>query len=571
MRRIVLLSLLLVLQACSGMRTPSATPRRPRPRPRPPGEPALVVLLVIDQLRADMPIRLMDRFGTGGFRRLYAEGVVSEGAYAHSATETAVGHATLATGALPRVHGIVGNEWSENGQRVYAVDDVTEELLGTRGTGKAPTRLLVETVGDVLLRTHPDALVRSVSAKERSAILLQGHRGGVAYWLDDAAGTFVTSRYYANRLPAWAETFAATRPAERYRAHRWDLMQPEARYVALDDRAFERGCRLLGCTFPHPLDTVTGERAMHALKSTPYGDELTLAFVRELLVNEPIGQDDVPDLLNVSLSSTDYVGHAFGPESREAEDNLLRLDRTIEKLLALLEEQVGHGRYTVVLSSDHGACESPESFAARGLDAGRIDLELLRTTVDKGLRARFHVGVELVSDFVNPSLVLNEQRIAALSLDQRKVERAAAELASEVPGVQAAYARSDLVAGTTPEGPFKQRLEQSTHPTRSGHVYIVPKEHWLLATSPESLTAMHGTPWPYDARVPLVVWGSGARAQRVPRTTDPRDVAPTIARLLRVDAPAASTGQPLREALLSAGARPAAQPLPPPQASVSTR
>lgn len=512
---------------------------------------ALTVLVSIDQLRADMPLKLLPRFGKGGFRRLYEEGVVYDAAtYAHSATETAVGHATLATGALPRDHGIVGNEWSERNTRVYSVDDAASELLGASGAGKSPARLLVQTLGDVLLAAQPAALVRSVSGKERSAIMMGGHKG-TAYWLDEGRGSFVTSRYYADRTPAWVEAFAALRPAERYRAQRWELLAPAAEYVAADDHPWEQrgAAELSGPLFPHAFGDVTGEQFVHALKSTPFGDELTLAFIRALFDAEPLGRDRTSDLLTLSFSSTDYIGHAFGPESREAEDNLLRLDRTLAQLFALLDERVGKGHYVFVLSSDHGACESPEWFLAQGMDAGRVDPELLRRTVDDGLRARFSVGVELVSDFINPTLVLNEQRIASLSLDLSAVEHAAVELVREVPGVHSAHARSDLVARTGPEHPFKVRMEQSTHPERSGHVYVVPKEHWLLATKPDKLTAMHGTPWPYDGQVPIVVWGTGARAQRVLRAVDPRDIAPTLAQLLGIPVPAASTGKPLVEAL----------------------
>ncbi|MDB4972069.1 MAG: alkaline phosphatase [Myxococcaceae bacterium] len=514
---------------------------------------ALTVLISIDQLRADMPVRLLPRFKKGGFRRLYEEGVVYDAAsYAHSATETAVGHATLSTGALPRDHGIVGNEWSERNLRVYAVDDAAEELLGASGTGKSPVRLLSETIGDVLAAEQPTALLRSVSGKERSAILLGG-RKATAYWLDEGLGSFITSRYYAERTPPWVAAFAQLKPAERYRTLRWELLAPESEYVAADDHPWEqRGGAVIGSVFPHAFGDVKGEQYVNALKSTPFGDELTLAFVRAMFDAEPLGRDRVPDLLTLSFSSTDYVGHAFGPESREAEDNLLRLDRTLAQLFELLDERVGKSHYVVFLTADHGACESPDWFTAQGLDAGRVDPELLKRTVEDGLRTRFDVGVELVSDFVNPTLVLNEQRIAALSLDLTAVEHAAVELALTVPGVYSAHARSDLLSGAGPDHPFKLRMEQSTHPERSGHVYIVPKEHWLLATKPDKLTAMHGTPWPYDASVPILVWGTGSAPRHVSRAVDPRDIAPSLARLLSLRVPSSSTGSPLVEALPSA-------------------
>jgi predicted AlkP superfamily pyrophosphatase or phosphodiesterase len=539
------LSALFLLTACAG-----SAPRGPGGTPQSAGGPALVVLISIDQLRADLPLQLMSRFGNDGFRRLYQQGVVYEQAhYAHSATETAVGHATLGTGALPRDHGIVGNDWVDHGKKVYATSDESAALVGASSLGMSPSRLLAETMGDVLLRERPQALLRSVSGKDRAAILMNG-RKGVAYWLEDGTSTFVTSQFYLSQLPKWAQTFDGHEPAEAYRAQPWTPYASPSEYHAPEEHVWEgkRACGDIGCRFPHSLSAFSGEGYTKAIKNTPYGDALTLAFVRELLENEPVGRDDVSDVLNLSFSSTDYIQHTFGPESREAEDNLLRLDRVLASLFALLDDRVGRGRYVVVLTADHGACESPEYLKSQGLDADHLDAAALLKTVNEGLRARFNVGVDLVQDFVNPSLVLNEARVASLSLDQEAVEQAAVDLALEFPGVHAAFSRSAVLAGKGSH-PFLPRITNSTHPERSGHVYIVPREHWLLANPPARMVAMHGSPWPYDAHVPIIVWGTGAPAQRIARPVDPRDIAPTIAALLRLPFPNKSTGKPLTEAL----------------------
>jgi predicted AlkP superfamily pyrophosphatase or phosphodiesterase len=539
------MGLCLLATGCAG-----SVPRGSGGTPQSAGGPALVVLISVDQLRADLPLKLLPRFGNDGFRRLYEQGVVYDQAhYAHSATETAVGHATLGTGALPRDHGIVSNDWVEHGKRVYATGDESAALVGASSLGMSPSRLLAETVGDVLLRERPQALLRSVSGKDRAAILMNG-RKGVAYWLEDGTSTFVTSQAYLSRLPAWVQTFDGRQPAEAFRDQPWTPYASASEYHAPEAHAWEgaRPCSELGCRFPHSFSGYSGEGYTKALKGTPYGDALTLSFVRELLENEPLGRDDVSDVLNLGFSSTDYVQHGFGPESREAEDNLLRLDRVLAQLLELLDDRVGRGRYVVLLTADHGACESPEYLKSQGLDADRLDSGALVTTVNEGLRARFDVGVDLVQEFVNPSLVLNEARIASLSLDQEEVEQAAVDLAVEFPGVHSALSRSAVLAdkGTHP---FQARIAQSTHRERSGHVYIVPKEHWFLATPPGRMTAMHGTPWPYDAHVPIVVWGTGAPAQHITRPVDPRDIAPTITTLLRIPPPNKSTGKPLTESL----------------------
>jgi predicted AlkP superfamily pyrophosphatase or phosphodiesterase len=519
--------------------------------PQSPGGPALVVLISVDQLRSDLPLRLLPRFGSDGFRRLYEQGVVfDEAHYAHSATETAVGHATLATGALPRDHGIISNDWVEKGKKVYAVADQSQELVGASSLGMSPTRLLAETVSDVLARERPKSIQRSVSGKDRAAVLLSG-RKGVAYWLEDGTSTFVSSQAYLEQLPAWAETFNGTQPAERYRDQPWTPYAADNEYSAPPTHAWEgkRSCGDVGCSFPHSLSAFSGEGYTKALKNTPYGDAFTFSFVRALLENEPVGRDDVSDLLNIGFSSTDYVQHSFGPESREAEDNLLRLDRVLASLFALLDDRVGRGRYVVILTADHGACESPEWLKSQGLDAERVDVAGLVEHTNRALRERFKVGVDLAQEFVNPSLVLNEDRIASLSLELAEVERASVEIAAGFPGVHAAFARSELVAGKAPPHPFLQRILNSTHAERSGHVYIVPKEHWLLATPPAGMVAMHGTPWAYDSHVPIVVWGAGVQARHVARPVDPRDIASTIVALLHVGLPDKASGKPLKEAL----------------------
>ena len=276
---------------------------------------------------------MRERFGTGGFARFLDTGVVYDNAhYAHGITETAVGHATLFTGALPRDHGIVGNEWYDLTQRerVYAVDDDAATLLGSERGGKSPRKLLVPTVGDALIAaTEGKALVRAVSEKDRGAVLPAGMRG-LAYWLDEAAGGFVTSRYYLEALPPWVSSVSV----ECYR----------------------------NTPLSYAPKSSSTKDFTRALKHTPYSDELVLQFVRRMFEHEPLGVDEVPDLLSVSFSATDYVGHAFGPESTQASDNLVHLDRTLASLFELLDARVGRDHVLVVLSADHGIAESPEWF-----------------------------------------------------------------------------------------------------------------------------------------------------------------------------------------------------------------
>ncbi len=478
----------------------------------------LVVQVTVDQLRADLPLRLRDRFGAAGFVRFLDQGTVYDNAhYAHAITETAVGHATLFTGALPKDHGIVGNEWYDLQKRAreYAVDDDSAKLVGTEGGGKSPHNLLVPTLGDALIAaTDGKALVRAISEKDRGSILPAGMRG-LAYWLDDSAGSFVSSRYYLDARPAWVSDLTVARYKDT----------------------------------PLSFTPKSGSTKdfTRALKHTPYSDELVLELVRVMFEHEPLGRDDVPDLLSISFSATDYVGHAFGPESTQAADNLVQLDRTLASLLMLLDERVGVAHVLIVLSADHGIAESPEWFLARGEDAGRIDPSQLVKDLNEALRIRFSLEVDLVLDFVNPSLWLDEAAIRARGLDLLTVERTLAELVRLQRGFFAAFAREDVLAGKVMANALERRVTHSVHPTRSGHVYVVPKPRWLLATETSEIVAMHGTPHEYDTHVPIYVLGQGVPAAHVARAVDPRDLAPTLARFLHIDPPSGSTGQVLRE------------------------
>lgn len=513
--------------------------------PAAPGDVRLVLQITIDQLRFDLITRMASRFGSDGFRKLLEDGTVYEQAhYTHTITETAVGHATLSTGALPREHGIVGNEWYDLAERreVYAVDDPARTLVGTEGPGRSPHLLLVPTLGDVLREvTHDQALVVAVSEKDRSAILLAGKRGR-AYWLDDTSGKFVTSSYYPPP-PAWIETEHESFSVERLRGKSWELFAPADSYRAVDDQPWEKSYKHLGNVFPHPLDAPVLKDFVKGIKYTPFADALVVDFVRELLEHEPLGKDEVPDLLAVSLSVTDYVGHMFGPESREAEDNLLHLDRTLAELLRLANE-AADGRVLVVLSADHGACESPEWTAAQGGDAGRLDPSALMAALNQSLKQRFPNAEELVTAFVYPSLWLDEGKVRAAGLELRAVEEAVVELVQTQPGVARAFSRSALLSGAQPTDELAERVALSMHPDRSGHVYLVQKERWIFG---DMLTATHGAPWAYDTHVPILFWGQGVAAQHVTRKVDPRDIVPTLAKRLGVPVPSGSSGRALEE------------------------
>jgi predicted AlkP superfamily pyrophosphatase or phosphodiesterase len=545
-----------------------STACRERPAQSPPAvgaarapsvRPRLVVQITVDQLRPDYSSRFASRYGQNGLRRFVEQGMGFDSVfYAHASTETAVGHATLFTGALPAAHGVVGNEWYDRvrKRRQGAVEDASRRLLGASSPvegGASPASLRASTIGDELSRASGGrALVYAVSLKDRGAILPAG-RAGKAFWYDDRTGDFVTSDHYFREAPPFLAAFNARRSVDRYRNGVWALLRPASEYVHAneDDRAFEESYRGLGRTFPHPLESTPGDH-LRTVKRTPFGDELTLELVRALLDSEAFGRDEIPDLLAISFSATDYVAHHFGPESLEAEDNHLRLDRTMAALFEVLLARVRREDLLVVLSADHGGPESPEVLRARGIDADRHDSAALVKELNDALETRFGTGSRFIADFTNPSLWLDEDAVRARGLELEAVERDVAEAVRTRRGFALAVTKSELLRGSLPSGAVYERIRANFDRERTGNVYVVPKSGWLLATDPRGLTTMHGTPWDHDVHVPLVFWGAQLRAGRVTRPVDPRDIAVTLAELLGVPRPSAASGRLLEEVVAAA-------------------
>lgn len=519
--------------------------------------PKLLVLVVIDQLRGDMPWRFKNRFGPDGFRYFMDNGVAYTNAYfRHSTTLTAVGHATLVTGGNAAQHGLVGNDWYERdtGQRVYCVEDDRHSVIGTRQTahsGASPRNLTSSTIGDeLILASNGRSRVFSVSLKDRGAILPAGLLGK-AFWYSSSSGRFVTSTYYYDDYPQWVHDWNAAGNADRYRHREWTLLQDRSRYLYgdADDRPFEHPPKTLGRTFPHPLGRAKSGGFFRVLRATPMGDELTLDFVKRLVEKEELGQGPATDMLAVSFSATDYIGHAFGPGSLEAEDNLLRLDRTLASFVRFIDQTVGLGRTLWVLSSDHGVGAIPEYRASLGLAGGRGDLNAFIRIVNSALQARFGSSENFVADFWTPSIYLDLETVEKLELDVATVERALAEVVMQLPGFALAVTRTDLLGGKVADDPLVNSVQRAFHPKHSGNVLIVLEPFRFLQFGPSTVAATHGSPYPYDTHVPIMIAGPGIGHQIVHRQVGPEDIAPTIATYLAVKPPSGSIGEPLLEVL----------------------
>lgn len=514
-------------------------------------QPDLVLMITVDQLRGDFARRIEDRLAPNGFRYLFEHGTVYLNAhYSHLLTSTAVGHAALMTGANTPQHGMAGNEWFDlsTGRAMYNTEDRDHPMLGEPeipSEGRSPRNLLSPTIADQLVASSEGkSRIFSASLKDRGAIIPAG-QSGKAFWYSKTTGKFVTSSYYYPEYPEWVVRWNNAGHADQYMDQNWELLLERDRYVFhdRDDRWFEKPEGLLGRTFPHPLGNPDSKAFYSSLRSTPMADQLLLSFVKEWIEAENIGSEGQTDLLAVSFSATDYVGHDFGPNSLEAEDNLIRLDRTLQELFRFLERRVGLDRTLVVLASDHGVAPAPERMARLGTEAQRLHPVQFMQRANASLRARFEIDSDLAIAFFKPGIYLDDSRLEALGLDLVDVERALAAEFIQMPGFSAAYSRSDLLAGRLPDTDRVNMVAQSIHSNRSGHVILVQDPFWFLSSEPEDNAATHGSPYAYDTHIPVMIAGPGIIRQRVIARVDPRGLAPTVCKYLGITSPSDATGQ----------------------------
>ena len=539
----------------------------------PPSTPRLVLQITVDALRGDLPIRYYERLGENGFRYLWENGTVyTDAHHTHANTETVVGHATLATGATPAVHGMIGNVWfdrTENRTR-YNIEDDRYRLLtagagvdkdaeidstqkAAKSEGRSPAAIMVTTFSDELaISTAGQAKIFAVSVKDRGAVTMAGH-SGKAFWFSKASGEFVTSNYYYDTYPEWVSEWNARNLTASYSGKSWELLNDQSTYLfgAADDRSWETDLAGYGRVFPHPFGTADGKYFTTLLTISPAGDALTLDFAKALIVNEQLGADDVPDYLGVSFSSTDYVVHLFGPSSLESEDNMLRLDRTLADLFAYVDEKVGLKNTLIVLSADHGTPEVPGYLNEFGIRAGYVD----PASWDKepgfmALKKKFGIDRELIESYSHPYLYLDHEVIQQHGLDLREVEQAVAKELLKFAGVAQAVSSSELREGNLPDTQINRAVLDNFNPNRSGDIYLVFEPHWFINDF-DGLTvaATHGSPWRYDTFVPIVFGGLQIPAQHIHRRVHATDIAPTLASFLSVKPPSGAAGEPLLEVL----------------------
>ena len=569
---VCLLVLLQVLPVPAQRTRPSTTPPAALRRPR------LVLLIAVDQFRYDYLERFGDLFGKNGFKRLLKDGASwVQANYDHTPTYTACGHATMMTGAYPSETGIIGNEWidRETGSRITSVSDASVKLLGGTQNEPAasPRRLLASTVGDELrIATNDRSKVIGISVKDRSAILPAGRHANAAYWFSGASGNMVSSTYYFNQLPNWVVQYNNKRPADKFFGAKWERLLPESEYLkraGADSPPWENIGRVAGDTnaFPHTITggaDAAGPQFYSALDFSPFSNDLLVQFAEAALVNENLGRDDEPDVLTVSFSANDYVGHRYGPYSQEVMDATLRVDRQIGTLLDFVDTKVGLRNAIVILTADHGVAPIPEHAAAIGLDGARLRSDDIINAVRAAISARYNskgttpdptldyiytydVGGSAQPAFINGNLYFNYAALKRDRVNLDEIARVAGEAALSVRGTAKYFTRSQLHDGGVPvTDPIERRVLHGFYPTRSGDVVIIAEPYKYLG---DFIPATHGTPYTYDTHVPVIIVASGIAPGRYYERATPADIAPTVSALLRTTAPSNSVGRILTEAM----------------------
>lgn len=481
--------------------------------------PKLVLQITVDALRGDLPGRFDNVLGDDGFRYLMENGVHYTNAhYQHANTETIVGHASLATGAVPAVHGMIGNVWfdRELGRLVYNIEDPDYHLLtagagvddkteidptqkAAKVDGRSPNNILASTLSDEMaVHFAGQSKIFGVSVKDRGAVSMAGH-AGKAFWFSKASGEFVTSSYYYDQYPEWVNEWNARALASSYAGESWTLMHPSSKYLFgdADDRDYETDLAGFGRVFPHSYGDADDKYFTTKLTLSPAGDELTLDFAKTLLDKEQLGQDDVPDYLAISFSSNDYVGHMFGASSLEIEDNLARLDRTLADLLAHVDKKVGLENTLIVLSADHGQPEAPGYMHNLGIDnAGYFDTKTLdKRPAIAALKKQFGIGEELIEAFFHPYIYLNRDLILEKGLDQGVVEDAVAAELMKFKGVASAVSSTALRKGDVPDTLLMRSVLYNYQHKRSGDIYLVFEPYVFINDFDGLVVASsHGSP-----------------------------------------------------------------------------
>ena len=508
--------------------------------------PKLVVGIVVDQMRWDYLYRYQKRYTDGGFKRLLGEGFSCDNTMIpYVPSVTAIGHTCIYTGSVPSIHGIAGNNFVKDGKKVYCTDDDSVKPVGTTSVAAlmSPRNLWVSTIGDEMkIASNGRAKVVGVALKDRASILPAGHNPNGAFWFDDQTGCFITSSYYMDHLPKWVEAFNDKRLPEQYLSQKWNTLYPKNTYTesTTDENEYENGIREgVKATLPLNLPELYKKYGYGIIRNTPFGNSLTLDMAKAAIDGEQLGADDETDLLTVSCSSTDYIGHQVGTHAIETEDTYLRLDKAIADFLAYLDSKVGKGNYLVFLSADHGAMNNAAFLQDRRIPAGSWDASATAKKLNHVLAKEYPEAGDIVKTVMNYQVFFNRDVIKSKQLDFDNIKQTVVNVLKEDPSVLYACDMAKASTESIPEE-VKFRIINGYNRERSGDVVIILKPnfyaHGMKGTD-------HGAWNSYDTHIPLVFMGWGIKHGATTKQTFMTDIAPTIAAMLHVQAPNGCVGK----------------------------
>ena len=518
-------------------------------------KPKLVVGIVIDQLRHDYFERYADNFGEAGFKRLIADGYYNHNThYNYIPTFTGPGHASIYTGTTPATHGIIANDWYDKylKKSVYCAEDTSVYTIGSASDAglMSPHRMLSSTITDELgLATNFKSKVVGISIKDRGSILPAGHNPTGSFWFDKSNGHFVSSSYYGNEeLPSWLQEFNARNLADDYLNQTWELSMPLEEYTqsTADDMPYE--LKFKGKdkpVFPYDLKALRAENGNFGLlQNTIFGNTLLTDLAIATMEGEAMGQDDITDFLALSFSSTDYVGHKFGPRAVEVQDMYIKLDQEFARLFKHLDEKVGKGNYLIFVTSDHGCAEVPEYLQANKIPAAKYNRNLYREVINAALVEKFGKG-DWLEIFYKEQFFLNHELIKEKDIDLDEIRRFVVNETLKLAGVAEAYSASDMQR-TQFTAHKAAALQMGYNFKRSGDVLLILEPGWFYPTRDATT---HGTGYAYDTHVPLIWYGSGIKSGTSYKRQNIDDIAVTLAHILGTSLPNGATGEPILEIL----------------------
>lgn len=516
-------------------------------------KPKLIVGIVVDQMRQDYIYRYWDKYGNGGFKKIISEGYFYKNAhFNYVPTYTGPGHASIYTGTSPATHGIIANDWfvKQTNSMMYCTDDNSVKSVGsdTKAGLMSPKNLLVTTIGDELkLNTNQQSKVFGISLKDRSSILPAGHSANGAFWFDGSNGKFISSTHYMNELPTWVNEFNDKQLAKHYLSKGWNTLYPLSNYTEsiADNNNYEKAPNKKDTAiFPYTYKKQLDKNNYEILKATPYGNSITKDLALACLKAEQLGKGKQTDMLCISFSSTDYVGHSYGPRSVEVEDVYLRLDKNLEELINTLNTTIGKNNYVLFLTADHGACDVPAHLLDLKIPGGYMNEKELTRTIKSFLVKEFNDS--LVLSLSNQQVFLDETKMTTLKLNKSIVENALANFLLTINGVAEAYPSDILKYENYTDGSFKYLIQKGYNHVRSGNVAFSYNPAWMEY---HNTGTTHGASYSYDTHVPLLFYGFSIPKGNSVKKVNIVDIAPTISMLLGISFPNGTTGVPLKEVL----------------------